>query len=56
MFMERKCDNCGKVFFPTIYHAYKWTYRKGKVKRFCSYTCMLRYREKYGPKRKKGEK
>lgn len=56
MFVEKKCDYCGKVFYPTIYHAYKGTVRTCKMRWFCSYTCMLRYREKYGPKEKKGVK
>lgn len=47
---EKKCAHCGKVFFPTKYHAYKEAYN-GHTKWFCKYTCMLRYREKHKKKK-----
>lgn len=49
---EKNCDYCGKVFFPTKYHAYKELYN-GSTKWFCRYTCMLRYRDKHKRKNTK---
>ena len=54
MFMEMKCDHCGKPFFPTKYHVYKENYN-GSVKHFCKYTCMLRHREQFKPNKPKKE-
>ena len=54
MFMEMKCDHCGKPFFPTKYHVYKEHYN-GCVKHFCKYTCMLRHREQFKPNKPKKE-
>lgn len=45
--IEKKCPRCGKTFFPTG----MWAYRvEGRY--VCSYTCLLREREKIAEKRK----
>lgn len=40
MFIDRKCDKCGKNFVPAPYHQFK-----DGSKYYCKYTCYL-HREK----------
>ena len=50
MLVEKECAYCGKVFMPSHYGwAYKEAYR-GCVKWFCTYTCMLKHRDKHKKK------
>lgn len=50
MFEGRYCAYCGKEFFPHKYWAYKKEFSK-HPKRFCSYSCMLKYKEEHQKKK-----
>jgi hypothetical protein len=52
LFYERKCACCGKKFIPTAQWTYKEWYGE-KLKWFCKYTCMLKYRESHKPRQKR---
>ena len=54
MLVEKECAYCGKVFMPSHYGwAYKEAYR-GCVKWYCTYTCMIKYRDKHKKKERIG--
>lgn len=52
MLREEICACCGNVSYPTPCHAYKEQY-KDKVKWFCKYTCMLKYRKTHKARKKR---
>ena len=52
LFEEKKCAECGKVFLPAPYHAWR---RRSKNKNhsawFCSYHCLVAWDKEHPKKR-----
>ena len=52
---EHRCKFCGKQFFSTPEYVFK--IKDGeRIRWFCKYTCMVRYREQIAEKRKNKKK
>ncbi len=52
LFEEKKCSECGKVFIPAPYHAYRRKQRTGNGNIwFCSYHCLVAWDKEHPKKR-----
>lgn len=52
MFVNKKCDICGKKFYPSIQWVYK-KYYATEIKWFCSWTCFRKAETKFKKRSKR---
>ena len=47
LFVEKHCQNCNKIFYPTGMWVYKIAPRLKAIQWYCSYNCYLKGKSKY---------